>query len=276
MRILAVILMSVLMLGGCATVNVSPSSSKNSDDHKLVSHVGSRAVKLLSLEGGSGSGLILKSTPRGSVILTNMHVCASLMVNPDSARVEYRNRRIKISHYKVSKEHDICAVRVKHDLHKTTKIAKKAPKKYEKLYTAGHPNGIPLVVNHGVTSDRLTIRIMYGWKKCEVDEMSMDCIMNEGHKPDVRDMDSLLVGSLSAPGSSGSGVYNTKGELVGLVFAGRGRTLSYSFNVPYEYLYAFIHDEYRNMKWSKGKSRRNKAISNGKMLPMPHVLGVVR
>lgn len=276
MKLIA-LLFAAFFLSSCATVNVASRDSQS--NMSIASHVGAKAVKLIALEGGSGSGVILKSTPRGSLILTNMHVCEPLMASPNGGYVVHKNKRIKIAYYKVSKVHDICMVLVRRDLGVETKLAKRAPKKFDNLINPGHPNGLPLVISEGRTSERMNISIMYGWVPCDGSEVEMqdvmDCIMNQGHKPDIRTMDSLLVASLSAPGSSGSGVFNEAGELVGLVFAGRGRSLSYSFNVPYEYIYAFLHDEVKTLKWQKSSKKKSSESDKTKFLPMPQVLGVI-
>jgi hypothetical protein len=44
------------------------------------------------------------------------------------------------------------------------------------------------------------------------------------------------------PGSSGSAVFNDRGEIAGLVFAGRGE-LGYAFSVPQAFIYSFVNDE---------------------------------
>ena len=49
------------------------------------------------------------------------------------------------------------------------------------------------------------------------------------------------------PGSSGSAIYNEKGEISALVFAGQG-DLGYAFAVPVEYIYAFLGTEISSLE----------------------------
>ena len=58
--------------------------------------------------------------------------------------------------------------------------------------------------------------------------------------PIVKQYTTRTTDALIAPGSSGSGVYNTSGNLVAVVFAGYGRGLSQGILVPWEYIYSFL------------------------------------
>lgn len=265
-------IVSMFAMSACSTIPMEQSRTELKKE-RLESYIGRRAVKLIAQRGGSGSGVILRSTRRGSIIMTNMHVCKPLQM--DKGFIIHNNRRVAITHYKISKMHDICVVRVAQNLGVKTKIAKRSPRKFETLYSAGHPNGQPLTIVNGTMSNRITIRIMYGYIPCEPTDRSMDC-MFYGSKQDVRDMDSQYVSSLGAPGSSGSGVFNHRGELVGLIFAGLGRSISYNYNVPYEYLIDFIEDEQKELKWQRHVSGALMKSQGTRFLPMPQVLGIVK
>jgi len=245
----------------------------------LEKYVGKRSVMLtIKYEGeqrGLGSGLILKSTPRGSIVMTNMHVCVSLQKY--GGFVRHNNRHVKISRYKISETHDICIAMVRENLRVSSDLARHAPRKYDKLIGSGHPRGEPLTINKGTLTERMNILIMYGYKPCEVDDLS-DMCLRYGVTEDVREMDSQYVSYLSAPGSSGSGVFNEQGQLVGLVFAGMGKDFSHSYIVPYEYILEFLQEEQYKLKWEGHKLKYSQSSENSraKMFLRPKVLGVAQ
>lgn len=264
-------LVMFISLSGCALVSVkSPTKSVESQKSNLESYIGKRAVMLVA-QGGSGSGVILKSTKRGSIIMTNMHVCKPLQKL--KGFVLHNNRQIPISHYKISKVHDICIVRVRQNLGLSTKLADSSPRKYDILHTAGHPRGEPLTINNGVMTERVTISVTYAYVPCKSLDEHPDCLMY-GDRPIIRNMDSSFMSAMSAPGSSGSGVFNSKGELVGLVFAGYGNTFSPSYNVPYEYIVEFLEEEQYKLKWGRHKKAKTNKSNGVKYLQTPQVLGI--
>jgi hypothetical protein len=61
-------------------------------------------------------------------------------------------------------------------------------------------------------------------------------------------MDARVVSNLIQPGSSGSGVFNQQGELIGVVFAGASRDFSFGFIVPQEYVLDFVKTAH-NLAW---------------------------
>jgi hypothetical protein len=63
-----------------------------------------------------------------------------------------------------------------------------------------------------------------------------------GGLPVIKEYQAQLVTALISPGSSGSAVYNTDGEISGLVFAG-SKPLGYAFIVPISFVRYFLTEE---------------------------------
>ena len=274
LKVITASIMAMFMIS-CVSNGVPPNKTETGMSEKTLTRImGNATVKLVAKAGGSGSGVILRSTAkRGSFILTNMHVCQALQSS--QGFVLHDNRTIAVSHYKISKIHDMCLVRVREHLGVNTGVASRAPKKFDMVYNSGHPNGEPLSLAKGRVTDRVTIAIAYAYVPCQSIDEHPDCAMY-GDKPLVSHMDSLYASFMSAPGSSGSGVFNSQGKLVGLVFAGYGMSYSYSYNVPYEYIHEFLTQEQYKLKWERHKSSTSHHSQSIKMLIKPEVMGIVR
>jgi S1-C subfamily serine protease len=191
-----------------------------------------------------GTGVILSSSQNKSLILTNSHVCKLV---EKGGLVKTKTAEYAVTSYKHSKAHDICLISVDSDLGVNTKVSRSTPTPYyQEAFVSGHPALMPNVITRGHFSGRRVISIMVGVKVCSEEDMrdegkAMMCLMLGG-VPDLRQFDSTLVTATIMPGSSGSGVYNDKNELTGLVFAGGG-DLGYAWTVPYETLRNFLDKE---------------------------------
>lgn len=188
-----------------------------------------------------GSGLVLNSSESNSQILTNGHVCE---VVKNGGVVSKNNIAYQVTSYKQSKLYDLCIINVTADLGIDTMVAKKAPPMYSAAYISGHPALLPNVITSGhVSSDRI-IQVVMGFKPCnekDLEENPLFCMIFGG-MPLIRNFQSRLVTATIMPGSSGSGIYNAKQELIGLVFAGSGQ-LGYAWTVPQEQVVAFLKTE---------------------------------
>jgi len=91
---------------------------------------------------------------------------------------------------------------------------------------------------------------MIGIRPCNEAEasgpLSIACIIFGG-MPVVKSYESVLVTATIMPGSSGSGVYNSSGELAGVVFAG-SKDFGYAWTVPYEQVLNFLYHEHQHLK----------------------------
>ena len=185
------------------------------------------SVRIYNLEkSGGGSGVIFKSFKTGSYILTNAHICS--IVNTGGVVLLNSGDVLLITHFKLYKTHDLCLIRVGRDLKINTQLAKKIPIAGLNVKVSGHPNLLPHIVTKGSISDRMIITLNY--------------------RHGVLIYESVLLSNLIMPGSSGSAVFNSDNKIVGLVFAGETRGLSFGHSVPLESLRHFILN-HRKYEW---------------------------
>ena len=202
------------------------------------------AVAITSMDGRrGGTGIILESKNGESRILTNSHVCGLV---EHGALVHSVNGSFMVKTYKHADNHDLCLLTVEANLHINTDIAKEGPVPYyDQASISGHPALFPTVVTKGHVSGDKIIQVMSGMRKCTDEEKQgpngLLCILLGGI-PNIKTFSSTLVSATIMPGSSGSGVYNSKNELIGVVFAGQGE-LAYAFTVPYDAMIAFLESE---------------------------------
>jgi hypothetical protein len=135
-------------------------------------------------------------------------------------------------------------VKVLTDLHVETPVAAHEPKLYTKATVSGHPALYPTAVTEGLFSGHRIISVAVGFKPCKGDLSPTDqfyCAFF-GMIPDIRQFEAQLVTATIMPGSSGSAVFNSRNEIAGLVFAGKGE-LGYAFIVPHSFVYDFVNKE---------------------------------
>jgi len=242
------LLVAVLALSACTSVQ--PKQNAQSD----VSHdATANSVKVTNMAGNhGGTGIILKSSPSSSLVLTNSHVCG---VVEEGGKVAGVAGTFTVTEYKKSETHDLCLLKVSGDLQGGAKLASRPPVAYYELaLISGHPALYPNVKTVGHFSGRQTIAILTGFKPCSDEDMAdpdktMYCVMLGG-LPIIKQYDSVLVTATIMSGSSGSAVYNEQGELAGVVFAGSGE-LGYAWTVPYEYVRNFLTKEAHKLNYTK-------------------------
>lgn len=217
------------------------------------------SVKITNMaENSGGSGVILRSDPSESTILTNRHVCKLV---EHGGLVIQEDHKYLVAGYKESRQHDLCEIKVNADLHVNTKVAEEAPRKYSKAHISGHPALLPNTVTHGNFSGRMNVNVMVGMRKCTEKDLddakekgdlgkALMCLL-AGGLPQFETFDAQLVTATILPGSSGSAVFDDNGEIAGLVFASGSRELAYAIIVPQEYVYSFTSAEAPQMDWSK-------------------------
>jgi S1-C subfamily serine protease len=260
------ILLSMLLFIG-VTTEAAFNPKSNSDFYKT-------SVRIYNMEMNSGgTGSIFRSYKKASHILTNKHVCE--LIKP-GGYVNYNNKDYIITHYKEFKRHDLCLVRIDKGLGVSLNIAQTLSKASQTVYVSGHPNLLPHIVTKGHVSDNVDIEIITGNRKCTKAEIAADparCAFFGG-MPVIEISESTVVSNLIKPGSSGSAVFNTKGELVGVVYAGSGRGFSHGFIVPHIYLLYFIQNAYRQ-SWIKVGTKAAKADSNGSIFNYENCTGII-
>lgn len=237
-------LIGLLMFGTVVSLGMHFFSSDSKDRPTQTRDFAKTSVMIVDAEMRSGgTGVVLRSTDTYSEILTNKHVCR--LVEAGGLVIQNGNRYLVDSIKKYSK-HDLCLVKIYQSLGINTEVSKTPPRDFEDAFISGHPALLPHVLTKGNFSGRQIIQLLVGIKKCTVQEENgpygMYCTLMGGI-PIVQSFASQLVTGTILPGSSGSGVFNSKGEISGLVFAGRGDGLGYAFIVPHEFVVDFIQNE---------------------------------
>lgn len=204
----------------------------------------STSVMITRYDGRSGgTGVILSSEKGQSKILTNAHVCELLfgggIISSDKARGT-------VKYFQISSIHDLCLVTTNNNFHINTVISSSEPEAYDEAIVSGHPHLLPNIITRGHFSQKEIINVIVGFKPCTIEDVTNDALAeycNElGFIPIIRRLEAQVVSATIMPGSSGSAVFNTRGEISGLVFAGAG-DFGYGFVVPYEYIMGFVNFE---------------------------------
>lgn len=237
---LALGLLGVMNVTGLYTPTIKP--TKYSEFAKT-------AVMITRLDGRSGgTGVILESRRNESKVLTNKHVC-EVVRNGGIVRTDAKSAFVK--YYQESEIHDMCVITVATNFKVNTVVADESPEPYDISVVSGHPSLYPTVINNGHFSEKQFVSILVGFKKCTEEDWKdsnkgMLCFFLGG-LPIIRTYEAQLTSNMIMPGSSGSAVFNERGEISGLVFAGR-EGLSYALIVPHEYVAAFLKYELPELK----------------------------
>lgn len=197
-----------------------------------------------------GTGVVIKSSDSGSTILTNGHVCA--VVQNGGVVVDDSGHQYMVTAYKKSKLHDLCLVTVAANLDVDTKLASSAPDNYDYAMVSGHPSLLPTVVTYGHFSSHMIVQVLTEITPCKEEDVKNEPLMCLffGGIPKITTYEAQLVTATIQPGSSGSAVYNSSGELSALVFAGSGQ-LGYAMVVPYEFVAEFLVYEQYTLNYSR-------------------------
>lgn len=197
-----------------------------------------------------GSGVVLRSSVFDSEILTNKHICRLV---ERGGYVLKDGERYLVKGYKKYPYHDLCLVKVQYGFGVNTKISNSKPEDFSKAFISGHPALLPHVLTTGNFSKKKIINLAVGLRKCKDKDWKgkrgLYCLFFGG-LPILQSFEAQLVTGTILPGSSGSGIFNSDGEISGLVFAGRGGDgLSYAFAVPQEYIRDFMEIE-QEIPWT--------------------------
>lgn len=198
-----------------------------------------------------GSGSVIQTGSSGSIILTNGHVCEA---TKPGWIVTVNGVQSKINKIKYFDQHDLCLVHVSKNFGKTVKLSKKIPKATEQSVVSGHPLMLPQIVTTGHFSDQMEIEVMVDIRACTPEEekqYGFDCIFG---MPITKKYQSQLTSNLIQPGNSGSAVYNEKGEVAGVIFAGAGE-IGFAFIVPAIYVTYFVVNS-EAYPWEKPKTKK--------------------
>jgi S1-C subfamily serine protease len=205
------------------------------------------AVTTLSQTSG-GSGTVVLSTASASYILTNAHVCGAIANGGLVTMID--GKKAEIISFRKATVHDLCMVKVAEDLGtKPQKLAANGPQPFEDEIISGHPALYPTIVTRGHFAGKMHVLINTGFRECTPEEkadpvLGIVCAF-VGRVPELKNYEAMVGSATIMPGSSGSGVFNRKGELSGVVFAGQGE-IGYGLLVPVEYVHLFLQ-ELRNI-----------------------------
>lgn len=229
-----------LILFGLGLILHTVMSTKSND-------IKNNAVMITNREmNHGGTGLIFYSTKSKSWVLTNDHVCK---VAKEGGLVLGTQGRYQVHSVIESKQSDLCLLSVLDNLKSSTRVSPNPPNMYDEVSVSGFPALMPNIVSKGHLSGRAVIGVFTGVQSCTDEEKANDpamCLF-AGGMPIVKFYESVLTSATIMPGNSGSGVYNSKNELIGLVFAGSG-DLGYSWTVPYEQVVNFLVFETRGLQ----------------------------
>jgi S1-C subfamily serine protease len=237
-------LVAVALFGGY--ILVSGLYGNTTSENRALTNTSVKIVR--SDKRSGGSGVILRSTPSKSYILTNSHVCG---VIENGGLVIREGEEHAVVTYRRSDRSDLCLITVAADFGVNTKLAAKEPALDSPSIVVGHPKLLPTVITRGHFSDHAIIDVMTGVRPCvqadiDADQDNALLCMFLGGIPQVTRYESQLVTSMISPGSSGSPVFNSEGEISGLVFAGSG-DISYGYIMPFGAVANFVNDEAANM-----------------------------
>lgn len=230
-KILMGLLAAAIIITGCVT-------SGHRIPQNIKEYAKTSAMITLDNKTSGGSGVILRSTAASSWVLTNKHVCQLIQ---NGGLVITDQGEYPVHSFKVYTQHDLCLVQVLVNLHTNNNLAEKPPVIYSPALVAGHPALLPTMITKGHFANHIRIALMIGTSACDGTEEGDDADMCAfmGQKPITQIYEAQPITATIMPGSSGSGVFNSKGEISGLVFAGSAG-LSYGFIVPYEYVKDFL------------------------------------
>lgn len=231
-------------------MSLSSFSNANTILPQNISDLEKVSVRIYNLDMTSGgTGSIFRSYKNASHILTNKHVCRLV---EQGGYVTKRRKSYLITHYKKFPHHDLCLVRVKKNFRTNLVVAERGPRVSSTIYVSGHPNLLPHVATMGHLSSPSPVQLVTGFKSCNSEDFKkfpLDCILLGGI-PLVKNFEAHMVSNLIMPGSSGSPVFNNRGKIIGVIFAGMGHGLSYGFLVPHIFVTYFIQNAHR-FKWVK-------------------------
>lgn len=199
------------------------------------------AVKVTNLEANhGGTGSIIRSDRKGSIILTNRHVCG---VVEEGGLIIKDKKSYKVKAFKKSPDHDLCLIKISENLGVSLQVSLSKPVAPQKSFVTGHPLLMPNIITEGHFSDEITIQILVDVRECTEEEAKQDPMtcMFVGF-PILESYNAQVTSNLIQPGNSGSAVLNEYGEIAGVVFAGQGQ-LGFAIIVPHAYVVYFLVSE---------------------------------
>lgn len=180
--------------------------SVDADDfgNKVRQNIIKSTVKIMSIQGNHGSGVVVYSEKKQAVFLTNQHVCKELLnftLDKIQGVVIVQEEILPIESFVMSHKSDLCVLLTNtHSKLSAVELSKNIPMVGEEVINVG----FPFISSFSMT----TGYIGGGYFRLDNNYFYQEVSVS------------------SFPGSSGSGVFNTDGKLVGLLSAGGTGVLS--------------------------------------------------
>lgn len=206
--------------------------------------VGSVVVKITNVQGTSGgTGFHVKAASGKTYILTNNHVCEiELRSNLITIESPITGRKIQRQIVERFKKHDLCLIEGVPEVEGISVGSEQSPG--DLVFTTGHPRLVPLTVSKGEVIQEREIELVHSFNTTEKECPGRFIDLSDNFGAAMFGLENVcLIDRISKeftasiyPGSSGSPVVNTYGNLVGVVFAGSSRVPTENFYVPLRFV----------------------------------------
>ena len=211
-------LMVLLFIGGCATTHSTLCDHENAPRDSFV-----KILVETPMGDSSGSGAIIKHSNNHSLILTAGHVCVE---NSKISVIDTDGKKFETYIVRIAEEYDICLLATKERLKRyAIPISMFSPSRGEAAYNLAAPHGI---------HDKHMVLMFHGHYSGKIK------IGGQQHPLDVFTIP-------TAGGSSGSPIFNSNWEIVGLVSMGYRSFENIALSVPHKAIVAFLNPDFQDV-----------------------------